>query len=330
MDLTDRYLDAVRLFLPSAQRDDIVAELRDVLLNRREEKEAELGRNLDRREQEALLHEFGHPLIVAARYGRPQYLIGPELYPVYAFVLKIVLAAIALAAAITGVVGAAVAHGDAWRAFGQALSVIWTGGFAAVGAVTVIFAVLQRTDAGRRVMVDWRVSDLPRVSIGKRRRETWYERVAGIVFLSLFTFWWVGLIPTRTEIPLETGGVLHFAFAPALHSLYLPVLALAAGGIAVDAIWLAKRETRSIALALELVLQAAIALVAVLALHSGHWAIVTGPLPAAQLAQVDQGVNIGAQVTLIVVLAAAMVRFGMAAWSLSRRAPEGHPAAGDA
>ena len=41
MDLIERYLDAVRLFLPRDQRDDITAELRDVLLTRREEKEAE-------------------------------------------------------------------------------------------------------------------------------------------------------------------------------------------------------------------------------------------------------------------------------------------------
>jgi len=40
MDLIDRYLDTVRLFLPRDQRDDITAELRDVLLTRREEKEA--------------------------------------------------------------------------------------------------------------------------------------------------------------------------------------------------------------------------------------------------------------------------------------------------
>ena len=38
MDLIDRYLDAVRLLLPLDQRDDIAAELRDVLMTRREEK----------------------------------------------------------------------------------------------------------------------------------------------------------------------------------------------------------------------------------------------------------------------------------------------------
>jgi hypothetical protein len=46
MDLLDRYLAAVAALLPKTQREDIVAELRDTLLNQMEEKEAELGRPL--------------------------------------------------------------------------------------------------------------------------------------------------------------------------------------------------------------------------------------------------------------------------------------------
>ena len=94
MDLIDRYLAAVGVLLPQAQKADIIAELRDVLLNRREEKEATLGRPLTRSENEALLKDFGNPLTVAGRYGRQQYLIGPELYPIYVFSLRIVLAAL--------------------------------------------------------------------------------------------------------------------------------------------------------------------------------------------------------------------------------------------
>jgi hypothetical protein len=41
MDLLDRYLAAVAALLPKTQREDIVAELRDILLNQMEEKEAQ-------------------------------------------------------------------------------------------------------------------------------------------------------------------------------------------------------------------------------------------------------------------------------------------------
>ena len=331
MDLIDRYLDAVRLFLPRGQRDDIAAELRDVLMTRREEREAELGRPLTRKEGEALLHDFGHPLMVAARYGRQQHLIGPELYPVYAFVVAIVLASIGLAAAITGIVAATVTGGDLGHGFGAAMGVAWSGAFTGIGAVTVIFALLQRTGASQRITVDWSVRDLPRIT-RRRPRQPWYEPVAGIVFLTLFAFWWVGLIRLwAPEIPLDTGGVLRFAFAPELQGLYLPVLALAAGGIAVDALMLAGREVRSIARTLDALLQASLAGVAALALHAGHWVVVTGSgVGASVLTKVEHGVNIGAEVTLIVIICAALGRLAFALWLLLRHAPEGEIAANGA
>lgn len=321
MDLIDRYLASVRLFLPHDQRDDIAAELRDLLMSQREEKEAALGRPLSRREQEALLHDFGHPLIVAGRYRRPQHLIGPELYPVYAFVLLIVLASVGLAALIAGVVAATVTSGDALRGLGAAMGVAWTGVFTAVGVVTVIFAALERTRAGREMVVDWKVRDLPRLG-ARRRQESWYDHVAAIVFLTLFSLWWVGIIHMwPPQIPLESGGALHFAFAPALQDLYFPVLALAAGGIAVNGLKLAGRETRAIALVLDMLLQVAIAAAAALALHVGAWADVSGVgVPAAVLAKVQHGVDIGAEVTLIVVICSALGRFVFAAWRLFRPA----------
>jgi hypothetical protein len=46
MDVVEGYLRAVAALLPRAQRDDIVAELRDVILNRIEEREAGLGPRL--------------------------------------------------------------------------------------------------------------------------------------------------------------------------------------------------------------------------------------------------------------------------------------------
>ena len=322
MDLIDRYLASVRLFLPYDQRDDIAAELRDLLMSQREEKEAALGRPLSRREQEALLHDFGHPLIVAGRYRRPQSLIGPELYPVYSFVLLIVLASIGLAALITGIVAATVTSGDALRGVGAAMGVAWTGVFTGVGVVTLIFAALERTRAGREMVVDWKVRDLPTLG-ARRHRESWYGHVAAIVVLTLFCLWWVGIVrPWPPQIPLASGGALHFAFAPALQGLYFPVLALAAGGVAVNALKLAGRETRAIALVLDMLLRATIAAVAGLALHAGAWADVSGAgVPAAVLAKVQHGVDIGAEATLIVIVCASVGRFVFAGWRLLRPTP---------
>ena len=80
-DLVDRYLGAVAALLPKASRQDIVAELRDLIVNRVEEREAALGRLLDKRETEALLREIGHPIAVAGRYGPRTALIAAPVPP---------------------------------------------------------------------------------------------------------------------------------------------------------------------------------------------------------------------------------------------------------
>src|SRR4051812_42076123 len=86
MDLGEEYLRAVSLLLPQEQAEDIIAELRDTILSRIEAREAELGRPLSEAETEEVLREIGHPLVVAARYREgPQHVVGPALYPYWAF-----------------------------------------------------------------------------------------------------------------------------------------------------------------------------------------------------------------------------------------------------
>ena len=47
MDLIERYLQALKFALPAQQRDDIIKELRDSILSQIEEKEAEVGVEID-------------------------------------------------------------------------------------------------------------------------------------------------------------------------------------------------------------------------------------------------------------------------------------------
>lgn len=323
MDLIERYLSAVRMLLPSSQRDDIADELRDVLMNRREEKAAELGRPLTRPEDEALLKDFGNPLAVAARYGRQQYLIGPELYPVYLLVLKIVLAVIAGSALITGVVNGVLAHGDPGPAIVAALGVAWTGSFAAVGSVTVVFAILERTNVRRKFLDNWNPRDLPRLP-PRRRRATWVDHVAGIVVNIIFILWWTRAIQLwQPNIPLKAGQSLNVDLAPIWQGLYWPVLGVSAGVIAVHALKLLSPAPKRAAYALDILLQIAVLVVAGLALRAGTWVIVSGHgLTVAQLADVTLGVNIGAQVTLIVIVIVAAFTIAYDLWRLWRPEPD--------
>ncbi len=91
MDLLNRYLQAVKFWLPRAQQEDIIAELREDIRSEIEERENQLGRSLNDFELEALLKQRGRPLLVAEKYLPQRALIGPALFPAYWFVLKLVM-----------------------------------------------------------------------------------------------------------------------------------------------------------------------------------------------------------------------------------------------
>jgi len=85
MDLLDRYLQAVKFWLPKVQRDDIVAELSEDIRSHIEEKETELGRKLNEVEVGTILKGRGRPVLVANRYLAQEHLIGPAFFPIYRF-----------------------------------------------------------------------------------------------------------------------------------------------------------------------------------------------------------------------------------------------------
>src|ERR1022692_4732641 len=91
MDLLDRYLQAVKKYLPLRRQDDIIAELRANMESQLEDKESELGRPLTTGEIEEWLKQMGSPMLVAARYQPQQYLIGPAIFPIYWHVMRLAL-----------------------------------------------------------------------------------------------------------------------------------------------------------------------------------------------------------------------------------------------
>ena len=160
MDLIEEYLKAVAALLPKAQREDIVAELRDIILTRKEEREAALGRSLTEGEIEALLREVGHPVVVAARYGEgPQHVVGPMLYPYWLIAVKAVLVIQAILAAFVLVVSS-IAYGDVGYGFVHALAVGVTGAATLIGFATAAAWLIERHRIRIGYLDNWRVQDL--------------------------------------------------------------------------------------------------------------------------------------------------------------------------
>jgi hypothetical protein len=87
MSWLDRYIEAVRRYLPAAQREDVGEEIRSLLQDQIDDR---ADGSVETGDQVALdvLREFGHPLKVAAGYQDRRVLISEPLFPIYKQVLK--------------------------------------------------------------------------------------------------------------------------------------------------------------------------------------------------------------------------------------------------
>ncbi len=165
MNLIDRYIAEVGKHLPRKNRADIEAEIRSTLEDMLDERKQGDG-PADEATIMELLKEYGSPRDVAATYKTHQYLIGPRLFPVFEMIVRIVFAVVAGASLIglgvglteTGLTGPAfLTNLGEW--FGGLIS----GLIAAFGNITLVFAILERTqvaDEFEKEFKDWDPKEL--------------------------------------------------------------------------------------------------------------------------------------------------------------------------
>jgi hypothetical protein len=222
MELLERYLQAVKKHLPWLRQDDIIAELRVNLEAQLEDKEAELGRKLSNAEMEAWLKQLGSPLHVAARYRPQQYLIGPAVFPIYWFVLRLALGWCTVIYAIARTVDT-VANGlgsDALvRAVAQLLWVL----LISAAVVTLIFALLERSGAkipdkfaqGTAMSNDWPqgAMSLCDVRLDGRKKPKTYAQAVVEVIVGWIALMWFLLVPHYPFL-LMGPGAIYLKMAP--------------------------------------------------------------------------------------------------------------------
>lgn len=318
-DLVDRYLGAIAALLPKASRQDIVAELRDLIMNRVEDLEAQRGRPLDKREMETLLHEIGHPIAVAGRYGPRTALIGPEIYPFWLFGVKVLLAVAALAAVIPAGVALLTAHGDARLVMRTVTDFIPTA-FSLIGAATLIGAAIERGWIKTEGFQNWKVSELPQVPKSKEwffksRFDGLFEAIAILLFIG----WWTGLVHFPLGQIIETRhGDITFQ-TPFYADFSLPILLLAVGQLISSLIlvikpgWTALRNIAEIVCA-----------VGGLALAAALWPLqplVTLAAPqatSAGLANLQKVVDLNIQIVLWMAVAINLTKIVVHGWRLIR------------
>jgi hypothetical protein len=167
MELIDRYLHAVKFWLPRNQKDDIIAELSEDLRSQVDDKEAELGHKLTDAEVEAILKRCGSPIAVAGRYLPQQSLIGPTLFPIYSVIIRSLILYFLLPWMLVWM-GIAIFSPDfradhPGAALFASLKPWWLACTYSLFFNTLIFALLDRSQARLHLVNDWNPRSLPAV-----------------------------------------------------------------------------------------------------------------------------------------------------------------------
>ncbi len=212
--LVDRYVYTALRRVPVQQRSDIDRELRasiddavDARIEAGEERDAAIERTLT---------DLGDPDKLADSYaGRPNFLIGPELYPVWRrsllMLLTTVLPIVVAVACIIELFADDVTVGNV---IGAGIGAILTVGVHMVFWTTLGFWIVERTGAGKDdLKTTWSLKDLPRYEAGVLSRGAlaanlvWPGVLIAALVLQQFTFtdeplldpanwsfWWPALI----------------------------------------------------------------------------------------------------------------------------------------
>jgi len=242
MELIDRYLQAVRFWLPKTRRqEELLAELGEDLRSQIEEKEIALGRPANEEDVSTILKRCGAPMMVASSLAPKRHLIGPTLYPIYTFVLKMVLLWILVPVFlfIVGPVNLANAGGNVGTAIAQTMGNLWSGVFIAAGVITLVFAVLERTQAVVGDSCKWDPSSLP--PLEKQERKTSLVQAVCELGFGWFGLIWLLLLPQYPVLILGPAAAFLRA-APMWHTFYLPIVLLAAAGVVRSAVILVKPQ----------------------------------------------------------------------------------------
>ncbi|WP_278313169.1 permease prefix domain 1-containing protein [Lolliginicoccus levis] len=189
--LTERYVWDVVRRLPEKQRGDIAAEL-TVAITDMVDARTDAGQPHADAERAALV-ELGEPRALAGKYrDRPQYLIGPELFPDYVRLLQLLATIVLPVIAIVIVAVKLVEDEPIAGVLGSAIGVTIEVAVQLVFWVTLVFAIIERSGGQEDVLEheDWDPDSLPATTgtTTISRGET----VAGMAFILIaigFLFW---------------------------------------------------------------------------------------------------------------------------------------------
>jgi len=224
MTWTDRYLAEVLRSIPDPKRADVERELRSSISDALEER-IEAGEDSASAER-AVLEGLGDPAQLAAGYaGRPTYLIGPDLLPIWRrFLTRALLVAVPAAALVIGGL-AAIGNGTGVGAIGSAITGAINVGIQTTFWMTAFFVFLEWAGPARQARAEivaasgrWTVERLPKVAAGRISiGETAGEIATVLISIGVLVF-------ASTLSTTDISGVQVALFSPNFRAVWLPIL----------------------------------------------------------------------------------------------------------
>lgn len=180
--LTERYLYAATRGVPETQRDELRRELVERI---GDDIDARVGDGADPAEAEAAaLTELGDPDALVARYlDRPQHLIGPQLYPLWRRLLRLLVLIVVPIVAVVFPLAQTLAQKPFGEIVGSTIVVLITLTVHLGFWTTLVFAKLDWA-LGGKPLVEWTPDFLPEVHEPARADVRW-DVGANLVFIAL-------------------------------------------------------------------------------------------------------------------------------------------------
>jgi hypothetical protein len=299
MNLLERYLQAVRFFIPLRQQDDIVRELSENLVSQMEDRQEELGRPLTEDEQADILRRHGHPMLVAGRYRSRQQLIGPVFFSLYLFTLKIGLA-VALIVTVVLAVMTAVLQGDPVSHFVKMLLSFPGRALMVFGWTTLGFAALDIAQSRLKLTHNWDPRSLPKVVTHEHQISRAHSLCE--LLLSVACIVWLLLLPQAPVLVMGPAAAF-LDLGPIWSVVYVPILLLMLATATLSLVnfvrpyWTVARSVTRLAI------HGASFLVFAVLLRAGEWVVAKADavLPAGvSLDHVVEIVNVSCQIGLFI------------------------------
>jgi len=230
--LVDRYLQAVRFWLPKGQQDDISAELAEDLRSKMEEQQEGLGRELNDEEIATVLKQTGRPFLVAGRYLPQQSLIGPVLFPVYVFVLKVVALCYLLpwVVVFVGMLIFNASYRQGHSIMGHLADVwgtLWLTALTGFAAITIVFAIIERSQKQVKLLEDWDPRKLPAIRNTNQIKRS--SSIAEIIANAVLALWWAN---GWASLVIFTAAGVRIVVTPVWSYLVWTLLAICVANIA--------------------------------------------------------------------------------------------------